>query len=71
MPYGYNGKILRVNLTEHALSEETPAEVVYRRYMGGSALSLNYQAMGWDPQTGVPTEGRLSFLGLDWLIEKK
>jgi aldehyde:ferredoxin oxidoreductase len=71
MPYGYNGKILRVNLTEHALSEETPAEVVYRRYMGGSALSLYYQAMGWNPQTGAPTEGRLSFLGLDWLIEKK
>lgn len=65
MPHGYNGKILRVNLAEHALSEETPAEVVYRRYMGGSALSLNYQAMGWDPQTGVATEGRLRVGGQD------
>jgi hypothetical protein len=27
--------------------------------------------MGWDAQTGVPTEGRLIFLGLDWLTHKK
>jgi aldehyde:ferredoxin oxidoreductase len=36
-----------------------------------SALRLYYQAMGWDPETGVPTEGRLGFLGLDWLIPEK
>jgi len=35
------------------------------------ALQLYYGAMGWDPRTGVPTDGRLSFLGLDWLITQK
>ncbi len=42
MPNGYNGKILRVNLTTGALNDETPSEVTYRMYMGGSALSLYY-----------------------------
>ena len=42
MAKGYNGKILRVNLTEGSIEEETPAEIVYRMYMGGSALSLYY-----------------------------
>ena len=53
MPTGYNGKILRVNLTEGTITEETPAEIVYRMYMGGSALSLYYllkeQKPGVDP----------------------
>lgn len=53
MPYGYNGKILRVNLTEGTWAEETPPEVIYRTYMGGSALSLYYllqeQKPGTDP----------------------
>jgi aldehyde:ferredoxin oxidoreductase len=34
------------------------------------ALDLYYEAMGWNPQTGIPTHGRLSFLGLDGLLEK-
>ncbi len=42
MPTGYNGKILRVNLTTGAISEEVPPEIVYRTYMGGSALSSYY-----------------------------
>lgn len=53
MPYGYNGKILRVNLTEGTLTEETLPEIVYRRYLGGSALSLYFllkeQKPGTDP----------------------
>jgi aldehyde:ferredoxin oxidoreductase len=42
MPYGYNGKILRVDLTHAKLSVETPPEAFYRTYMGGSAMGLYY-----------------------------
>ena len=63
MPTGYNGKILRVNLTSGILSEETPAEIVYRTYMGGSALSsyflLKEQKPGVDP---LGPENKLIFM---------
>ena len=53
MTLGYNGKILRVNLSTNTIAEETPAELVYRTYMGGSALSLYFllkeQGAGVDP----------------------
>jgi aldehyde:ferredoxin oxidoreductase len=42
MPFGYNGKILHVNLTEGKISTETPPESFYRTYMGGSAFGLYY-----------------------------
>lgn len=42
MPYGYNGKILHVNLTTGELKVETPPETFYRTYMGGSAMGLYY-----------------------------
>ena len=41
-PYGYNGKILRVNLSSRVITEEAPPSVFYRRYVGGGALSLYY-----------------------------
>ena len=34
-------------------------------------LRLYYEAMGWDPRTGVPTDGRLAYLRLEWLIGTK
>lgn len=42
MPFGYNGKILRVDLTKHSLTIEEPSEQFYRTYMGGSAMGLYY-----------------------------
>ncbi len=42
MPYGYNGKILHVDLTKSELTVETPPEQFYRTYMGGSAMGLYY-----------------------------
>lgn len=42
MPYGYNGKVLHVNLTTQEIREETPPESFYRTYMGGSAMGLYY-----------------------------
>ncbi|MCB9103531.1 MAG: aldehyde ferredoxin oxidoreductase family protein [Anaerolineales bacterium] len=42
MPYGYNGKILHVNLTSGELTVEEPPESFYRQYLGGSALNMHY-----------------------------
>jgi len=42
MPYGYNGKILHVDLTNGVLEVETPEDAFYRKYMGGSAMGMHY-----------------------------
>ena len=42
MPFGYNGKILHVNLSKGELTTEEPPESFYRTYMGGSAFGLYY-----------------------------
>jgi aldehyde:ferredoxin oxidoreductase len=33
------------------------------------ALTMYYEAMGWDPMEGVPTRGKLAELNLFWLDE--
>lgn len=47
--YGYNGKILRVDLSIQNLNEEQVPEGVYRRYLGGGALSLYYLLKELEP----------------------
>ncbi|MCC7161973.1 MAG: aldehyde ferredoxin oxidoreductase family protein [Anaerolineae bacterium] len=42
MPFGYHGKILRVDLTHHAYHVEEPSDAFYRHYGGGSAIGLYY-----------------------------
>jgi len=42
MPYGYNGKILRMDLTTGAMKTEEPGEIVYRTYLGGGGLASYY-----------------------------
>lgn len=42
MPFGYNGKILHVNLSTSEISVEEPPEAFYRKYMGGSAMAMYY-----------------------------
>ncbi|OGO37575.1 MAG: hypothetical protein A2W35_05415 [Chloroflexi bacterium RBG_16_57_11] len=42
MPFGYNGKILHVDLTQGTLEVEEPPEAFYRKYMGGSAMGMYY-----------------------------
>ncbi len=42
MLYGYNGKILHVDLTNKKFHVEEPEEAFYRKYMGGSALAMYY-----------------------------
>lgn len=49
MPFGYNGKILHVNLTDRSWEIETPDENWYRTYVGGSALAAYYLLKGLKP----------------------
>jgi aldehyde:ferredoxin oxidoreductase len=42
MSYGYQGKILHVDLTARDLRVEEPEESFYRKYMGGSAMGAYY-----------------------------
>lgn len=40
MPFGYNGKILHVNLSKRVWDVEAPGDAFYRMYGGGSALGM-------------------------------
>ena len=73
MPYGYNGKILHVDLTTGKLEVEEPEETFYRKYLGGSAMGMHYilrdMPKGADPlgpdnvltlMTGVTTGAPIS-----------
>ncbi len=42
MPFGYNGKILRVDLSRKEISVDEPEEYFYRNYGGGSCLGAYY-----------------------------
>ena len=42
MPYGYNGRILHLNLTDLTWEIETPDPKWYRTYVGGSSLAAYY-----------------------------
>lgn len=62
MPYGYNGKILHVNLSSSTITIEKPTEDFYRKYMGGSALNLYYLLKEMSP--GVDPLGPDNILAL-------
>jgi aldehyde:ferredoxin oxidoreductase len=42
MPGGYNGKILRVNLTSGTWTVEEPSEIFYRTYFGGRGFNAYF-----------------------------
>jgi len=42
LPYGYYGKILRVNLSSGAISVDENGDNWYRQYLGGAAMSAYY-----------------------------
>ena len=42
MPYGYNGKILHVDLTSGSLTVEEPPETFFRKYLGGQCIGMYY-----------------------------
>ena len=62
MPNGYNGKILRVNLSFSDINVEEPSEEFYRKYMGGSALNLYFLLNEMPP--GADPLGPDNMLGL-------
>jgi aldehyde:ferredoxin oxidoreductase len=49
MVYGYNGKILRVDLSKKEISVDEPDEVFYRRYIGGRGIALYYLLKELEP----------------------
>ena len=60
MAHGYNGKILRVDLTTGKFEVEEPNEAFYRKYMGGSALAMYYLLK--EMPTGADPLGRDNML---------
>ena len=42
MAYGYNGKILKVNLSTKEIGVDEHDEYFYRTYMGGATLGAYY-----------------------------
>ena len=51
MPYGYNGKVLHVNLNDLSYEIEEPSETFYRTYFGGGGLSAYYLLKNLKPGT--------------------
>ncbi len=53
MPYGYSGKILRIDLSTGDIRVEENDELFYRTYIGGATLGAYYllkeQKAGVDP----------------------
>ncbi|HEY4723036.1 MAG TPA: aldehyde ferredoxin oxidoreductase N-terminal domain-containing protein, partial [Anaerolineae bacterium] len=49
--FGFAGKILHVDLTQGALTIESPDEVFYRTYWGGSAMGLYYLLKNTPPKS--------------------
>ncbi len=49
MPFGYTGKILKVDLSRGEIEVDEPEDKFYRKYMGGSALGTYYLLSEQDP----------------------
>ncbi len=64
MPYGYNAKILRVDLDKESISVEEPQEAFYSRYLGGGTLALSYLLRELKPKSDpLGPENLLVFAG--------
>jgi aldehyde:ferredoxin oxidoreductase len=59
MPKGYNGRILRVDLTSGQMQAEEPGEVLYRTYLGGGGLASYFLLRDWG-QGSIPSRRRTS-----------
>ncbi len=51
MPFGYNAKVLRIDLSTKKIDVESPSESFYRTHMGGGCLSLAYLLQELRPGT--------------------
>ena len=64
MAYGYNGKILRVDLGKESISVEEPPKNFYCRYLGGGTLALYYLLRELKPKSDpLGPENILVFAG--------
>jgi aldehyde:ferredoxin oxidoreductase len=48
--YGWHGRLLRLNLTDGTIREETISEVEAEKYIGGRGLAVKYLMEGMDPR---------------------
>jgi aldehyde:ferredoxin oxidoreductase len=55
-PFGYNGQILHVNLSDRTWEIEKPDEVFFRTYVGGSSLASYYLTKEVKPETDALSE---------------
>ncbi len=53
MAYGYNGKIIRVNLTDGTIRIEEPGEKFFRKYLGGRGI-VSYYLLNEVPKHADP-----------------
>jgi aldehyde:ferredoxin oxidoreductase len=64
MPYGYNKKILRVDLDKESIRIEEPEENIYCRHLGGGTLALYYLLKELKPKSDpLGPENVLVFAG--------
>jgi aldehyde:ferredoxin oxidoreductase len=49
MPFGYNGKILRIDLDKKSFYIEQPDDIFYRTYWGGRGFGLYYMLTEMEP----------------------
>lgn len=68
MPFGYNGKNLRVNLTAQMYRVEEPSEAFYRKYGGGSAPGLYYLLQEFPPHADALGPDNILVLSLSVLM---
>jgi aldehyde:ferredoxin oxidoreductase len=61
--YGYNGKIIRVDLTTGAISSEELDEATLRKYIGGAALGIKYIFDEVPPESDWSSPENRLFLG--------
>jgi aldehyde:ferredoxin oxidoreductase len=48
--YGWHGRVLRVNLTEGTIREESFSEEVARKFLGARGLAIRYLLKGLVPR---------------------
>ena len=56
MNFGFNGKILKVNLTFETIEELQLGDIFYRTYMGGSAIGSYFLLKNTKPETDPLSE---------------
>lgn len=59
MPFGYNGKVLRIDLNKESFAIDHPDDIFYRTYWGGRGFGLYYMLKEMKPNTDPFSEDNL------------